>query len=178
MNCPSDETLFEIVDLRLSSAPESPLHEHVKECPQCSEKLRSAVLALKLVESSMVTEVPDDMFRMARSRIAMHESRKRTLQFGFAAVVIMIACISNMSLLPSDAPPTIQSAADESPSPLGTESHTETLVSVSANSDSIVVPVESTSDNISLFLIYPTVKVEVPDKSSFRNQPITYLARS
>ena len=178
MTCPSDETLFEIVDFSLSSAPESPLHEHVKECPQCADKLRSAELALKLVESSMATEVPDDLFRMARSRIDMHESRKRTLQFGFTALAIMIACVSSMRLLPSDAPPTIRSAADESPNTLGTDSHTETLVSVRVNSDSIVVPVESTSDNISLFLIYPTVKVEAPDKSSFRNQPITSIARS
>ncbi len=178
MNCPSDETLDEFIDFGSSSISDSLLREHVKECALCSEKLRTAELTFELVEASMATEVPAEVFLLTRSRLDMHEARKRTLQFGFAAVAMMIACVSSMSLLPLSAPPTTHSAADESPSTHGETPHSETLASVTANSDSIVVPVESTSENVSVFLIYPTVKADVPDDSTFRNQPITSIARS
>ena len=192
MNCPSDEMLGEFVDSPESFSSDSSLSQHVNECSSCAAKIRSAELLFGRVADAMATDVPESVFLVARSRIESHETRKRQLQFSVAIVATMVVCLTSLTLFQSESflsPSPFQATSDQhksesSPQEDGValidsgDASETAMATVSAGPDSIVVPIETESREISIFMIYPTVNRELSDDSTLRHQPISSIARS
>ena len=185
MNCPSDDELCETLNDDRTEVCSPAVLEHVRTCEYCAEKIAAQRRLSSLIESTMAADVPSDVFLIAQSRIESHETRKRNLAISLAIIAVMLVCVTNLSWFTSTSHPQITNQDDGSATEMASphniadgEPIPASLATVTVGDNSLVVPLESESDAISIFMIYPTVAPETSDDSSSHQQPVHFIARS
>ncbi|MCA9212711.1 MAG: hypothetical protein KDB27_06590 [Planctomycetales bacterium] len=178
MNCPTENELFEIM-LDATSAS-SDLCEHLEQCDVCQQALESEFELSALLAKATKLHVPTDAYQAVQQRIESHEQRKARLRYSIAVVGIMIVVFTSAVQRQSGDKPTGRRdsvVVGESTPSRNSRPAKQLEVSVASDADTIVVPVESESTEMSVFLIYPTITDQSINDSSQIHHPIP-VARS